>query len=87
MRKVYSKSPSQEELTLTKDELLNHITVQDLQGKKIKIRTHTLPEEKMEKMSLILYVKTQNHYFFIFVVTNTKDQHEKQSHIFIRKSF
>ena len=43
----------------------------DLADNLVKIKTHTLSVEKMDKMMLLLYVRTLSHYLFIFLVTNT----------------
>ena len=60
-----------DEVHLTKEELHSHIIIPNLQGSKVKVRTHTLGEEKMDHMHLIICKKTLNHYFFLFQVTNS----------------
>ena len=65
----------------------NLITIKDHKDKFIKIMTHTLYKEKCESLTLIMHVKNAEYYFFLFVIKNTKEEHQvKQSFIFLRKT-
>lgn len=72
--------------TMTKKEERDHIIILDLKNDLRKIRSHNLMVEKMDKMLLSIYRKTQDHYFFIFAVLNEKDGVDKTSYVFIRKT-
>lgn len=51
------------------------------------VLTHTLYEEKIDEMVLIMQERTKMYYFFLFMVKNKKEQKEKKSYIFLRKDY
>lgn len=71
---------------LAGEENKNHILVLDQQGKLVKIKTHSLSAEKMERMMLLLYVRSQMHYLFVFRVSNSEGAQRMSSYIFVRKT-
>ena len=54
----------------------NLITIKDLNGEDVKIMTHTLYEEKVKSLTMVMFVRTNTHYFFLFVLKNLQEQKE-----------
>lgn len=48
--------------------------------------THTLYEEKVKSLTMIMFIKTSEYYFFLFVLKNTQENMDRQSFIFIRRT-
>ena len=51
---------------LTAEESKNHIFVLNHRNSLMKIKTHSLSQEKMDRMMLLIYMRTQMHYLFVF---------------------
>lgn len=51
----------------------NLIPTKNLNGEDTQIMSHTLYEEKVQELTLIMHVRAASYYFFLFVMKNTQE--------------